>query len=147
MIELQKLSNKCKYALRAIFELALRGSSAPVKIQQIAEAQAIPPRFLEVILAELKQGGFVESRRGKEGGYILARLANKLTVGEVIGFIQGNGVKRDQKEPDLIGKYAFLRLWQDISNAISNIYDNTTFADLIKEELSKRRRYIPNYVI
>jgi len=150
MIELQKLSNKCKYALRAVFELTLRGSSAPVKIQQIAEAQAIPPRFLEVILSELKQGGFVESRRGKEGGYILAIPAYDLSVGEVISFILGSGGNdslAEQNKPNLVGSYAFSRLWHNVSDAISNIYNNITFADLVEQEQAMRKKYVPNYVI
>lgn len=150
MIELQKLSNKCKYALRAVFELSLRGGSSPVKIQQIAEAQAIPPRFLEVILAELKQGGFVESRRGKEGGYILAKSAYDLSIGEVVSFILGDGGNDslvEQDKIDLVGSYAFSKLWRNISDAISDIYNNTTFADLVEQELAMRKKYVPNYVI
>ncbi len=69
------VSQKSQYALRAVFELARRNGGLPVKIADIAEAQAIPQRFLEVIMNQLKQGGFVESRRGKRGGYLLARSA------------------------------------------------------------------------
>ena len=61
------VSQKCQYALRALFELAKRNGEGPVKIAAIAKAQAIPPRFLEVILSQLKQGSFVESQRGSEG--------------------------------------------------------------------------------
>ncbi|OHB60824.1 MAG: hypothetical protein A2167_00760 [Planctomycetes bacterium RBG_13_46_10] len=150
MIELHKLSNKCKYALRAVFELSLRVSSFPVKIHQIAESQQIPSRFLEVILAELKQGGFVESRRGKEGGYILAKRANNLTVGDIISFIHSNGDNgslAEQDKTDLIGSYAFSKLWQSVSKAVADIYNNTTFADLVEEELAKRKKYVSNYVI
>ena len=73
MVGPSKISKRCRYGLRAIFELALRGTSEPVKIQDIASAQGIPQRFLEIILSELKQGGFVESRRGSNGAYMLAR--------------------------------------------------------------------------
>ena len=64
------VSQKSQYALRAIFELAKEYGKGP-KIAHIAEAQAIPVRFLEVILVHLKRGGFVDSQRGKEGGYFL----------------------------------------------------------------------------
>ncbi|MHC4807793.1 MAG: RrF2 family transcriptional regulator, partial [Planctomycetota bacterium] len=84
-----RISKKCRYALRAIFELALRDSGQPVKIHEIAGAQNVPPRFLEVILNELRHAGFVDSRRGNGGGYMLARDAKDLTVGEVIEYIQG----------------------------------------------------------
>jgi hypothetical protein len=59
------ISQKCEYAVRAVFELAKRVGRGPVRIADIAEAQAIPVRFLEVILSQLKQGGFVDSQRGK----------------------------------------------------------------------------------
>jgi len=149
-MESRIVSQKCRYALRAIFELALRSTTDPVKIQDIAAAQAIPLRFLEVILAELKHGGFVESRRGSDGGYILARPAERLTVGEVIGFLQGNGHNRDSTErakPDLMGDHAFSRMWKRVRAAISDTYDSTTFADLVEEELAMRKSYVPNYII
>jgi Rrf2 family protein len=83
------LSQKCQYAMRALFELARRQQQGPVRIGQIAGAQAIPVRFLEVILNELKHAGYVESRRGVQGGYMLAVPAGALTVGEVIRFVDG----------------------------------------------------------
>lgn len=140
------ISQKCRYALRAIFELALRNSSEPVKIQDIASAQAIPPRFLEIILAELKHAGFVESRRGNEGGYILAQPAEELTVGEVISFLQG-GNRMTPRSSGLMGDYAFSQMWEDVRAAVLDIYNSTTFADLVAEELSKRNKYVPNYAI
>ena len=71
------VSLKCQYGLRALFELARRAGNGPTRIQEIAEAQAIPPRFLENILNQLRRGGFVESRRGKAGGFVLARPAGQ----------------------------------------------------------------------
>lgn len=150
MIAPIRLSKKCKYALRAIFELALRGTTVPVKIRSIASAQAIPPRFLEVILAELKHGGFVESRRGNDGGYMLVRPANDLTVGDVIGFLQGSArcnARTDRQKLSLMGDYVFSRMWENVSNAIADIYNSTTFADLVEQELAKRKKYVPNYAI
>ena len=68
-----KISKKCQYALKAIFELSLRNSDRPLKAKDIARSQGISTRFIEVILNDLKHGGFVESHRGNEGGYVLAR--------------------------------------------------------------------------
>lgn len=150
MVAPNAVSQKCRYALRAIFELALRNTTNPVKIHDIALVQAIPPRFLEVILAELKHGGFVESRRGNDGGYILARPAQNLTVGEVIGFLQGStrrNARADRQKLGLIGDYVFSKMWENISDAIADIYNNTTFADLVKIEQAQREKYAPNYVI
>jgi Rrf2 family protein len=83
------VSQKCQYALRAVYELASRGSAEPVRIADLAKAQAIPARFLEVIMAQLKQAGVVASRRGNEGGYLLGRPASEITVGKLIRFIDG----------------------------------------------------------
>lgn len=144
------ISQKCKYALRAIFELASRDKADVTKISEIAAVQAISPRFLENILVELKQAGFVASSRGNNGGYMLARPPSELTVGEVIAFIQG------QHRPDFIrsvsetlknGDYAFSMLWNRLNTAISGVYDNTTFANLVEEESKAAKKYVPNYVI
>jgi Rrf2 family transcriptional regulator, cysteine metabolism repressor len=67
------ISVKGEYALQAIFDLATQRPGEPVKIAEIARRQRIPQKFLELILAGLKQGGFVESGHGAEGGYMLAR--------------------------------------------------------------------------
>lgn len=144
------VSRKCKYALRAIFELALRNSSDPVKIHDIAASQVIPQRFLEIILAELKHAGFVESRRGNEGGYLLAQPPDKLTVGDIISFFESNSNNTRQNSMDnstKVGNYAFNYLWDVVTTAISNIYNKTTFADLVRRELEDRKKYVPNYAI
>jgi len=150
MVAPNRITRKCRYALRAIFELALRDTTDPVKIQDIALSQAIPPRFLEVILVELKHGGFVESRRGNDGGYMLERPACDLTVGEVVSFLQGNACDRDRTGlhgPDLMGDYVFSKMWEKVSDAIADTYNNTSFADLVEQELAKRKIYVPNYAI
>lgn len=141
------ISQKCRYALRAIFELASRHTTEAVKISDIASSQAISPRFLENILVELKQAGFVTSKRGNDGGYILAQPAEKLTVGQVIGFIQGSVKYNPGLDYLRKGDYAFSNLWQRLNDSISGIYNSTTFADLIKEETMAAKDYIPNYVI
>jgi Rrf2 family protein len=146
-MDMPKISQKCRYALRALFELALRDSNAPVNVHDIASAQAIPQRFLEVIFAELKHAGFVEAKRGSRGGYILARPANKIAVGEVLNFLQGRPPSKAAKRGDLPGDYVFSKLWQDVTIAIKNIYNNTTFADLVEQEMANRKKYVPSYAI
>src|ERR1700681_2404546 len=84
------ISVKGEYALQAVFDLTLQAPSRqPVKIAGIAQRQKIPQKFLELILASLKQGGFVESRRGADGGYLLARPPESIKVGEVLRFVEG----------------------------------------------------------
>src|SRR5271167_3314140 len=96
------ISVKGEYALQAILDLASRRPGEPVKIADIARRQKIPQKFLELILASLKQGGFVESRRGADGGYRLARPPEQITVGQVYRFFEGgsNGKSRAKRKPD-----------------------------------------------
>src|SRR5512140_2347611 len=84
------MSIKGEYALQAIFDLASQRQGEPVRIADIARRQKIPQKFLELILAGLKQAGFVESRRGAEGGYLLARPPESLTVGEVLRSVEAS---------------------------------------------------------
>jgi Rrf2 family protein len=147
------VSQKCQYALRAVFELAKREGEGPVKVAEIAEAQAIPPRFLEVILNELRQAGFVESRRGSAGGYVLARDPDGLTVGDVLRFLQGEFSPVDCIAPNskercrLYDGCVFLPMWQKVRDAVGGIYDATTFRRLVEEERRASGRYVPSYAI
>src|SRR4029078_13551088 len=79
-----RISAKTDYALRAAIELASLDSTNPVKGEQIATAQGIPLRFLENILGDLRNAGVVESRRGVEGGYLLARPPEESALGGVV---------------------------------------------------------------
>ena len=92
--EIGKISLKGEYAIRAIFDLALQKPGDPIRIADIAGRWKIPQKFLELILSGLKQGGFVESRRGAEGGYMLARSPDAITVGEVLRFVDGSQAGR-----------------------------------------------------
>src|SRR5271169_3418453 len=94
------ISVKGEYALQAIFDLASQRQGEPIRIADIAGRQKIPQKFLELILASLKQAGFVESRRGAEGGYLLARPAESLTVGEVLRFVEGAQGRGKQHRKD-----------------------------------------------
>ncbi len=135
------LSQKTLYAIRSIFELSKRLNQGPVKLPIIAREQHIPRRFLEVIMGELRQAKYVESRRGKSGGYMMARDPGKLTVGEIINFMEGKldiveclGGSHAKARCPLKEKCIFLPFWQKVANAISGVIDSTTFQDLIEEE-------------
>src|SRR5690348_18480065 len=93
------ISVKGEYAMHAIFDLSLQKPGEPIKIADIARRQKIPQKFLELILSGLKQGGFVESRRGAEGGYLLSRPPDSITVGEVLRFVDGaSSTKASQRQ-------------------------------------------------
>ena len=144
---------KIQYALRAVFELAKHSGRGPVKIAAIAKAQAIPARFLEAILNQLKQAGFVDSRRGKGGGYFLTRSPGRLTVGDVMQFMQGPiravdcfaGKSKDSCP--LLGNCVFLPMWEKVHEAIEGVYNNTTFRDLVDQEVQKQQEGAGDYSI
>jgi len=147
-----KISKKCRYALKAVFELAWRNTGNPVKIHDIADAQGVSPRFTEVILNELKHGGFVESKRGNQGGYMLARDAEDLTVREIVEYIQGPiSVAPDSTKATRNGAFwgdeAFKELWQEVNNAVGEVCESKSFADLVKLEWAKRDKCALNYTI
>ena len=139
------ISVKGEYALQAIFDLSSQPPGQPVKIADIARRQNIPQKFLELILASLKQGGFVESRRGAEGGYLLARPARLITIGEVYRFFEGgqNGKSRSKRRAES----PFEDLWRQVDNAVSSVVDRTTFADLLKAWTEKHNKFVPNWEI
>jgi Rrf2 family cysteine metabolism transcriptional repressor len=135
------ISVKGEYALQAIFDLAMQPVGEPVKIADIATRQKIPQKFLELILASLKQGGFVESRRGAEGGYRLSRPADQITIGEVLKFVE-EGKRAKRPTPD-----AFSDIWKRVDLAISGVLDRTTFAELVRRWKEMQTRYVPNWEI
>lgn len=137
------ISVKGEYALHALFDLALQRPGEPVKIADIARRQHIPQKFLELILSGLKQGGFVESRRGAEGGYLLAKPADSIMVGEVIRFMEGarNGKPKQKRISP------FNKLWEVVDGAVSEVVDQTSFGDLARQWRDSQGHYIPNWDI
>jgi Rrf2 family transcriptional regulator, cysteine metabolism repressor len=138
------ISVKGEYALQAIFDLALNGRGHPVKIADIARRQRIPQKFLELILAGLKQAGFVESRRGADGGYLLARTPDTITIGQVLHFVEGrrsHAARRHKPES------AFNDMWRRVDEAVSGIVDQTTFADVVRDWRERQGSYVPNWEI
>jgi Rrf2 family protein len=143
------ISVKSEYALKAVFDLAAqqlafsRGAPmAPVKIADIAKRQRIPQKFLELILAGLKQGGFVDSRRGAEGGYLLAKGPDAITVGEVLRAVENMKSPWRSHKDDPFGK-----IWQRVDAAVSDVLDQTSFGELAREWHAKHAHYVPNWEI
>ena len=132
------LSNRGKYATRALLDLTLHYDQGPVLIQDIAERQKIPLKFLEQILLSLKQAGFVQSRKGRGGGYFLARDPSRITLGSVVRAVDGPlapiscvSVTQYQEcgcpEPLTCG---LRKVWQEARDALAGVLDETTFAQI-----------------
>ena len=139
------ISVKGEYALQALFDLAQQSPGEPVKIGDIARRQKIPQKFLELILAALKQGGFVESRRGAEGGYLLARPAESITVGQVVRFMESRRAPKHTARKDTENPFA--ELWREVDLSVSRVLDHATFGDLVREWRERQGHYVPTWDI
>ena len=130
-----KITYRGDYALKAVLDLALHYGSELVTIHDMAKRIDAPVKFLEQVLLELKRGGFIESRRGKVGGFLLSRSPDKITIGQVIRFVEGPiepiaCVREGYAACRDVYKCVFKKIWQDVACATSDIIDNVTFADL-----------------
>ena len=145
------ITQKSRYGLRAVFELAKHCGQGPTKIGEIAQAQCIPQRFLEAILRDLKQSGILDSRRGSDGGYFLIQSPKELTVDRVIEILQGpinpmgcapgDGV--GDVGCELYGRCVFLSMWEETRDAIRNVYQKTTFSSLVEKEKRQQKKNAP----
>ena len=135
-IQIMKISAKIDYACRALLELAFHWPhQAPVQISIIARKQKIPMKFLVHILIELKQLGYVESIRGKLGGYILAKAPGEIKFIDVVkglgglGFSSTHGQRKTGQVMDLI--------WQDINDILYKAMDKINFEIICHRERSR----------
>ena len=134
------VTQKKQYALRAIFELAKQQGRRPLKASLIAEAQAIPARFLEVIMGQLKRAGMVASKRGFYGGYTLARPPDQIRVGDIFRVLdEGDNVQAclaciSKGNCPFLGDCAFMELWNEAQQAMDAVYDQTTIQALVDRE-------------
>jgi Rrf2 family protein len=139
-----RVSAKADYALRAAIELAAHslvrpGAERPLKGERIAQAQEIPLKFLENILVELRHAGIVSSRRGAEGGYLLARPPEDITVAEVIRAVEGPIANVRGQRPETVeyvGAAERLRdVWIAVRANLRAVLEQVTLADLASGEL------------
>ena len=138
-----RITYKGDYALKAILNLALNYGKGVVTIQDIAKRADIPFKFLEQVLLNLKRGGFVESKRGKEGGYLLAKAPYKIKVSDIIRFIDGPiepiaCVEKGYSGCNDSHACIFKKMWQEVTRATSDIIDKVTFEDLVKDVQRKK---------
>jgi Rrf2 family protein len=134
-----RVSAKTDYALRAALELAAAPDEKPVKGERIATAQAIPLRFLENILMQLRHAGLVDSRRGAEGGYRLARPANEVTLADVIRAIDGPLAGVSGARPETLGFEGVAEpmrdVWIAVRASLRGVLEQVTLADVVSGEL------------
>jgi Rrf2 family protein len=135
-----KISAKADYAVRAAVELAA-APPGPMKGDRIAQEQRIPIKFLENILSQLNRSGIVNSQRGAEGGYWLARPANKITVAEVIRAVDGplanvRGLRPETVTYDGTAK-GLQEVWIAVRANLRAVLEKVTLADIAAGTLPK----------
>jgi Rrf2 family protein len=126
-----RVSAKAEYACLAMLALAgRRPEDPPVRIREIAEAFAIPERYLVQILLQLKGSGLVRSTRGASGGYHLSRPSDQISIGEILTAI--DGPPEPPKSPEQPAAQALAAVWKDVHNAERAVLFGTTIAQLIQ---------------
>lgn len=135
-----RISAKGEYATRALVDLALREDpTTPVQVRDIATRQNIPMKYLVQILLVLKSAGLVESRRGVDGGYRLARPADAISLGEVVRAVEGPILPlkcfddRDGANSAWPFRNNFCSLWGTVRDSISDVLDGVTLSDLARQ--------------
>jgi Rrf2 family iron-sulfur cluster assembly transcriptional regulator len=126
-----RLSNKGRYAVRALFDIAYFSEGQATQAKDIAERQSIPPRFLEQIFQDLKRAGIVGSKRGPQGGYSLAGDAATIRLGDVIRALEGplvlsDGESRSEGSVVSVTESVF----RDLSLRVESCFDDVTLADI-----------------
>ena len=132
------ITYKGDYALKTILDLAIHYGNGPVTIHELAKGADIPTKFLEQILLDLKRGGFVESKRGKVGGYLLSKKPSAIKLGEVIRFVDGpieplSCVDKNYKGCRDIDRCVLRKVWLKVAQATGDIVDGITFEDLARK--------------
>lgn len=151
-----KLSNKGRYAVRALFDIAYFNEGQPTQAKDIAERQGIPPRFLEQIFQDLKRAGIVGSKRGPQGGYSLADNATAVRLGDIIRALEGplvlsesGSAKRSPACEEVVGVTE--SIFEDLSRRVESCFDSITLADICQRAkrmgLRRQRRETISYVI
>lgn len=135
-----KLSTKGRYGLRAVLDLALHSEEEAVSLSSIAERQSISISYLEQLIAKLRKAGIVESKRGAQGGYSLAKPAEEISVGDILRALEGDlrpvdcaeiygGTSTCSSSDMCVTKF----VWKRISDSIDAAVDALMLSDLVKE--------------
>lgn len=136
-----KISTKGRYALRLMLDLAINHTGSYIPLKAIAQRQEISDKYLEQIIHILSKGGYVQSARGAQGGYRLARKPADYTVGEVLRLVEGSLAPVACLECadgcDRMDRCITISLYKKIQDAVDNVVDNTTLQDMIDEYQAK----------
>ncbi len=144
-----KISTKGRYALRLMLDLAVYGGGSYIPLKVVSERQEISIKYLEQLITVLSRGGFVLSSRGAQGGYKLAKPAGQYTVGDILRLMEGSlapvtCLEQPENTCPRVEQCVTLAVWKQVQQAVENVVDNITLADLVEEY---RAHAAPDYSI
>jgi len=132
-----RVSTRGRYAVMAMFDLAMRGEVGPVPVKAVAERQGLSERYLEQLMAPLRRAGLVRSVRGAQGGYVLARSPAAISVGDVLRVVEGPispvACVSDPKACDRTDGCVTRGIWRRLRDRMVEVLDSITLADLCAE--------------
>ena len=136
-----KISTKGRYALRMMIEFGMNPDQC-TKISQVAARQGISDKYLEQIVTLLHRAGYVRSIRGAQGGYMLTRDPSEYTVGMILRQTEGSlspvsCLDDEINQCEQAGQCSTLTVWQQIKDAVDQVVDSVTLADLIEEQKNR----------
>lgn len=142
-----KISTKGRYALQLMLDLAIYNTGEPVSLKGIARRQEISEKYLEQIIAMLNKAGYVRSIRGPQGGYMLKRPPEEYTVGMILRQTEGDlapvrCIGMESPGCEKMDECATVRIWQRLNDAINDVIDNITLADLVEWQTEKNGNYV-----
>lgn len=146
-----KISTKSRYGIRALYDLALYQSEGPVQLHDIAKRQSLSEKYLEQLMARLKANGIVKSIRGPRGGYLLMKSPESIRIIEIFEVLEGPIEPVPCTAAHFRCNYhdacAAHELWDRLQNALRDILEGTTLADLVNIQKTKQEKWVNMYHI
>ena len=141
-----KVSTKGRYALQMMLDLAIYNTGEPISLKDIAKRQDISEKYLEQIISILNKAGYVRSIRGSQGGYFLSKSPQEYTVGMILRQTEGDlapvaCVGTENPGCEKIEECVTVKIWQKINDAVNDVIDNITLADLVEWQEEKANNY------
>lgn len=140
-----KLSTRGRYGLKAMFQLALHYGDGPIPLNQVAEKQGLSENYLEQLFSTLRKEGLLNSVRGAQGGYMLSREPNEITVGNILRALEGSMapadcVMDDTSDCSRDDSCVTRLVWMKIKESIDEVIDSITLQDMLDDENKLNRK-------
>ena len=141
-----KISTKGRYALRLMLGLAMNNTGEPISLKDIAKRQEISDKYLEQIISVLNKAKYVQSIRGAQGGYILTKKPEEYTVGMILRLTEGSlapvACVDEDYNCERMCDCTTVLVWKKINDAVNDVVDHITLADLRDYEMQRVGEYV-----